>query len=90
VPCGREICVDNARALEACVDGCRARLQVDKGSCPPVGDPGRDACVDAAQIQAFICRDDCREAWRNDPATVAGLANCREIFRGCVAACPQL
>lgn len=88
---GRQVCLDNARApLEACVGQCRGDLQTAKMSCPPPGDPARDACIDAAQLVAFVCRDGCREAWRSDPATEAALQNCRETFRACVAACPRL
>ena len=82
---GREVCLDAvAQPLLDCVNGCKSTLQADKAACAP----GDGACIDAAQVKAFVCRDDCREAWRKDPATVAGLANCKNIFRTCVRACP--
>lgn len=75
-------------SLDACVDVCQGDLETAKGLCPPVGDPGRDACIDAAQVDAFICRDECREHWRADPVVRTGLKFCREQFRGCMRACP--
>ena len=86
---GRQVCIDDVRApLDACIDGCRAQLAAERAQCPPVGDPARDACVDAAQVKAFVCRDDCREAWRKDPNVQASLRRCRDSFRACVAQCP--
>lgn len=42
---------------------------------------GRDACIDAAQVEAFVCRDTAREA------VAATLAICQEAFRGCIDGC---
>jgi len=44
-----------------------------------------DQCVDAVQVQAFICRDDAHEAAQ------PGFANCQQLFRSCVVTnCPVL
>lgn len=75
-------------SLNACTDHCNDQLQMDKDQCPPPGDPNRDACVDAAQVKAFVCRDDCREQWRADPNVQTGLHFCRNQFRRCVQVCP--
>jgi hypothetical protein len=75
-------------SLDACLDDCQADLETAKGLCPPPGDPGRDACIDAAQVAAFICRDDCRERWRADPVVQLGRQFCREQFRACMRGCP--
>jgi len=93
-PClaGKISCVQNVRAsLESCVDGCQADLAANKLTCVPPppcnGDPACDACVDAFQVQAFICRDNCREAFNLDPAKQAALALCRSTFKACIQAC---
>jgi len=70
--------------LQACLDDCSAQLAAAKAKCPPFGDPGRDACVDAAQVTAFMCRDACQE----DPTVRAGIATCRKANRACLKACP--
>jgi hypothetical protein len=44
----------------------------------------RDKCIDQAQVVAFQCRDDCREAY--NPA----LAECRSIFKTCMIDCKIL
>ena len=71
--------------------GCRAALQAAKAICgaPCNGNAVCDACVDAAQVTAFVCRDGCRESWRTDPTVKSLLASCRTTFRACVAACPK-
>jgi len=68
-------------ALAACgevrqtaIDTCRALYEPDT--------PERDACIDQAQLAAFRCRDEAREAAR------PGLAACRDAFRVCAQACP--
>jgi hypothetical protein len=45
------------------------------------------ACVDPAQVTAFICRDACRDSFRTNPIVIADEANCRSIFQACVHAC---
>jgi hypothetical protein len=88
---GRQVCIDDVRApLDACVRGCREQLAAERAQCPPDPGPARDACVDAAQVRAFVCRDDCRERWRQDPEVQADLQRCRDAFRACVAHCPRV
>ena len=82
---GRATCAAPYLAtLETCVDACRAQLQEDKGACPPRDDPARDACIDAAQVKAFMCRDTCRE----DETVREGIRTCRKALRACLRACP--
>lgn len=69
--------------LEGCVDGCNAEFENDKAACPPVGDPARDACIDAAQLERFSCRDTCHE----NPTVRDGLKGCRRAFRDCIKTC---
>lgn len=69
-------------ALDRCVDGCRTQLNVDRAACPKRG-RDRDRCLDRAQVRAFVCRDDCREELQ----VRAGLNDCRDAFRGCMAGC---
>ena len=77
----RAVCVDPfEEILEGCLDVCRADLAAAKALCAE----GDDACIDAAQVAAFICRDPCRE----DPVVRDGIKNCRVIFRGCMQLCP--
>ena len=40
-----------------------------------------------AQVDAFTCRDNCREQWRLNGGTAA-VEVCRATFRECVKACP--
>ena len=65
--------------------GCRAALQAAKAICgaPCNGNAVCDACVDAAQVTAFVCRDTCRENLDRD-----ALKQCRITFRACIRACP--
>jgi hypothetical protein len=71
-------------------DGCRDQLAADKAACgaPCDGDPTCDACVDAAQVTSFICRDTCRERWRADPVVAALKETCKTTFQACIGACP--
>ena len=69
-------------AIKACNDtrtaaikSCRAQRAAD-----PAFDLG--ACIDAAQIAAFICRDDARET------AFPALNTCRENYQVCIRACP--
>ena len=75
-------------SLDACTGQCDDQLQAAKDMCPPPGDPNRDACVDAAQVVAFLCRDNCREQWRADTNIQTGLHFCRKQFKQCIQACP--
>jgi len=55
----RAACIEPfEEAVDACKDICRADLRDDKEVCRLIEDEGaRDACIDAAQIAAFICKD---------------------------------
>jgi len=63
-----------ADARQTAIDNCRALYEPNT--------PQRDECVDQAQLDAFRCRDDAREAAR------PGLTDCRDAFRTCAEACP--
>jgi len=76
---------------DSCIADCDAQLQANKATCMPPppcnGDPACDSCVDAFQVQAFVCRDNCREAFNQDPTKQAELALCKSTFRACIRAC---
>jgi hypothetical protein len=59
---------------QAAIDTCRTLYAADT--------PERDACIDQAQLAAFVCRDTAREEAR------PGLRACREAFVDCAEACP--
>lgn len=85
---GRQGCFDGPlSALQTCIAGCKSTLDQVKADCrtqfPDPEDPQRDACIDAAQVVAFQCRDACREALDRD-----ALKACRIGFRACIRACP--
>ncbi len=74
-------------ALEACknlcdqqrqeaVQVCREQHQEDQASL--------DDCVDQAQVEAFMCRDQCREQTQ----IRTRLIECRQQLRSCIQACP--
>src|SRR5213593_100772 len=67
----RLVCSDT---LAAAVQDCRDRNDA--------GTPERDQCIDGAQVAAFVCRDNCREAARS------GIVHCRVALRACIVACP--
>lgn len=46
--------------------------------------PAMDDCIDTAQVQAFMCRDQCRE----QSQIRLHLRQCRQDFRSCIQACP--
>jgi hypothetical protein len=90
---GREVCLEPINdTLDTCLDGCKATLQQtkqDQCHVPPACAPGDtvcDGCVDDAQVQAFICRDNCREDFRANHTD--DVKQCHAIFRACVHACP--
>src|SRR5262245_37495385 len=95
--CGREClgrregCIETAsEPLVACVGVCRTTLIAAKAACVAScnADPlCLDPCIDAAQVGAFTCRDDCREEFRLSGG-VAAIEACRATFRECVRACP--
>ena len=72
-------------ALDACKAACATQFDSDKEPCKqlPADSAERDACIDAAQVTAFQCRDVCRETLDD-----AALAQCRKQFKDCIAACP--
>jgi hypothetical protein len=82
----RDECRQPIRDMHAAaVDACNAERDEDKATCDKLyaaGTPEHDTCVDQAQVEAFQCRDDAREAAR------PGLQGCRDAFRTCVQACP--
>jgi hypothetical protein len=74
-------------ALAACTDRCMASLQLAKSQCPPEEDSRREACVDLAEVEAFTCRDECRDRWRSNGTVRVGVKFCRDQFRICVRGC---
>lgn len=72
---------DRERAIRACNDAERSAVQNCRAQFPG-GSAERDRCVDAAQIAAFVCRDNAREAVNDE------LRVCRESFHRCIEACP--
>jgi hypothetical protein len=95
--CGREClgrregCIETAtEPLVECLGGCQSTLDTAKDAChTSCADDTAclDACIDSAQVDAFTCRDNCRETWRLDGGTAA-VEVCRATFRECVKACP--
>jgi len=68
-------------AIDACNVTRAAAIDICRGLYEPQTSE-RDACVDQAQIEAFECRDNAREAARPD------LIVCRDQFLTCAQACP--
>ena len=87
---GREVCLEPINSiLDTCLEGCKSTLQGAKNDCGAPCAPGDtvcDGCVDNAQIQAFVCRDNCREDFRANHTDDVKL--CRAAFRACEHACP--
>ena len=90
-------CAEDCRAARAeCRRPIREQHAADVAACNATRDqaianckslfapdtPARDTCIDNAQVDAFRCRDEAREAAR------PGLRACRDDFRACVRACP--
>jgi hypothetical protein len=74
-----------ATGFDDTIAGCNATLAGAKAQCRTdfaAGSPERDACIDQAQVVAFQCRDDAREAAKRP------LKQCRKAFRACAKACP--
>jgi hypothetical protein len=84
---GRRACFDQPLAdLQACVEGCNSTHETKRADCRAqfeAGTPERDQCIDQAQVEAFQCRDQCRENVGR-----AALKQCRKTFRACIGACP--
>jgi hypothetical protein len=81
---GRSECVD-ATNLDEDLAACRDTLRADKEQCRTThagDDAAIDACIDQAQVVAFLCRKEARRTAK--PAITA----CRAGFRACVQACP--
>jgi len=95
--CGREClgrregCIETAtEPLVVCAGVCREALIDAKAACGTScnGDPScLDPCIDAAQVAAFVCRDDCREEFRLSGG-LAAIEACRTTYRECVRSCP--
>ncbi len=79
--CTAEPRADRERAIRACNDAERGQVQNCRSQFPN-DVAARDRCVDAAQIAAFVCRDNAREAVNDE------LRACAENYRGCIDACP--
>ncbi len=79
----REDCVETSQIaadLASCRDGRAAAVEACRNSTPD-GSVERDTCIDVAQLAAFVCRDDAREANRGE------LRACRSDFLACARAC---
>jgi hypothetical protein len=65
---------------------CNVPLAVAVANCRAMYPKGedRDKCIDQAQVVAFQCRDECREA--ANPA----LKICRDAFKECMIGCKLL
>ncbi len=65
------------------ITACNQTLDDARQSCRNANPPGpdRDACIDQAQVVAFQCRDDAREAAKKP------LKQCRADFKTCARAC---
>jgi len=87
----RESCIETAGLpLVECLAGCQGTLAEAKAACVTTcgGDAAcLDTCTDAAQVDAFTCRDDCRESFRMSGGPTE-IEACRASFRECVRACP--
>jgi hypothetical protein len=87
----RESCIETAsEPLVECLGDCQTTLIAAKAICVTNcnGDQAcLDTCIDTAQVDAFTCRDNCREDFRASGGPVA-IDVCRATFRECVRACP--
>ncbi len=73
--------------LETCKDTCHAEREQAVQDCRNQhgSDPASlDNCIDQAQVNAFMCRDQCREQTQ----LRASLIQCRRQLRSCIQACP--
>lgn len=87
----RESCIEAAsQPLVTCLTDCQNTLAQAKAACVTTcnGDTTcLDGCIDQAQVNAFTCRDNCREAFRMSTGPTE-IEACRAAFRECVRACP--
>ncbi|MFN8542747.1 MAG: hypothetical protein U0807_00835 [Candidatus Binatia bacterium] len=73
-----------ASGIDADLAVCAAQLETAKANCRTLypSDPVlRDACIDNAQVDAFVCRDTVRE---NNHAEIKA---CRQAFKTCAGLC---
>ncbi len=85
---GFDTCIGNPfNVLDACKAACMLELDDTRKQCREnfaAGTWALDTCIDRAQIDAFVCRDDCRESIH-----IAGvLKQCHKAERACMKACP--
>jgi hypothetical protein len=82
----RDICnAPTQNILAGAIASCHAQRRAALTACQagnPGGGAALEACVDAAQANAFTCRDAALEA------SLPGLASCTASYAGCVRACP--
>jgi len=93
-------CIDAARQpLTTCLDSCQATLQSHRQACKTSSGCGGSsdpchtnanfiACMNPFQLDAFICRDGCRDQFKLNTAAQAALKACATGFKGCVTSCP--
>jgi hypothetical protein len=69
---------------DAAMAACQASKQTAIQNCNSIFPPGtdRDNCIFNAKVNAFLCREDAREA------AAAGFQPCRSAFMSCVQGCP--
>lgn len=90
------ICAEGCReSFESCIEPVHTDLAECKAPCNATlaeaiaicreknakGSPGRDVCIDIAQLASFLCKDTCREA--ANPL----LKLCRDDFKACMITC---
>ena len=97
---GREGCIEPFEdAIDACKAVCKDDRAIAKARCRDqfTNEIALDICIDAAQLVAFLCKDDCREnTVVDDPGTEEfdpihwrlGIKECRQASRTCIRACP--
>ena len=71
-------------AIAAAEESCEATRRAAVATCQATNPPGagRDACIQTADSDAFVCRDDAREA------QAPGSTQCTKTYVGCVRSCP--
>ena len=89
-------CTDGCNATlrqgkQACADGCGCNVpgpNCTTNCC--ANDPSScyNTCVDPKQVDAFVCRDNCRESFHSNATLQQNIRNCRAAFHTCVQACP--
>jgi len=71
-------------AIDTATEACDATRDGAVATCVATTPPGseRDACIQTADSDAFVCRDDANEA------QAPGLTQCTKTYVGCVRSCP--